>query len=71
MMPAMGAMNTAYADIKLRNVLALERMIHGTIAQPPTSMAKMTPRRILKYLGKRDVISLPKETELAEILTQI
>lgn len=89
MIPAMGAMKTAYADMKLRKVLALERMIQGTIAHPPTNIAKMTPRRMLKYLGKREVISedvcqqcrrdgmeldslpLPKETELAEILTQI
>jgi hypothetical protein len=53
----MGAMKTAYADMKFRKVEALARIIQGTIAQPPIRMAKMTPRRMLKYLGKREVIS--------------
>ena len=43
--------------MKLRNDLALDRMIHGTIAQPPISIAVNTPRRMLKYLGNREVIS--------------
>lgn len=64
MIPAIGAMNTAYADMKFRNVEALERIIQGTIAQPPTSIAKITPRRILKYLGNKDVMSV-EETSVS------
>jgi len=65
MIPAIGAMNTAYADMKFKNVLALERMIHGTMAQPPITAAKRTPRLMLKYLGHSDVMSSTKRKLLA------
>ena len=51
MIPAIGAMKTAYADTKLRKVFALEMIIHGTVTHPPTSIANTTPRRMLKYFG--------------------
>src|SRR5438045_5826259 len=43
--------------MKFKNVKAVLRIIQGTMAHPPTSIAKMAPRLILKYFGKSDVIS--------------
>jgi hypothetical protein len=43
--------------MKLRNVVALLRMIHGTKAQPPMSITNTAPRLMLKYCGQRDVMS--------------
>jgi hypothetical protein len=58
MMPAIGARKTAYALMKLRKVFAFEMIIQGTMAQPPTTIANKAPRRILKYWGQREVISV-------------
>jgi hypothetical protein len=63
MIPAIGAMNTTYADMKFKNVEALARIIQGTIAQPPTSIAKTTPRRILKMsVEETSVFGVRKKT---------
>lgn len=43
--------------MKLRKAEAEAIMIQGQRAQPPIIDAKMTPRRMLKYLGASVVIS--------------
>lgn len=58
--------------MKLRKVMASERMIHGTIAQPPTIAANRTPRRMLKYLGEREVAPVQElEPSRATVMIKI
>ena len=54
---AIGAMNTAYADRNFRKSGAVGSIIEGIIAKLSISTAKRIPLQILKYLGKKEVIS--------------
>jgi hypothetical protein len=55
--PVMGAMKIAYADMKLRKVVADSRIIQGHRAQPPSRNPRIPARRMLRYLGMVDPIS--------------
>ena len=66
-LPAIGARNTEYPDIKLKKVSASERIFQGTMTQQETTAAITHPLLILIYLGAMTHISFAAEIELAVI----
>lgn len=50
---------------------ALDKILKGAIAQPPSIAVIICPRRMLMYLGKSVARSLAAEIELAETLQEL
>lgn len=66
-----GARKMPREFMKLNRELALCKIFHGTIAQPPMMVMKMAPRRILNHFGNRFDRSFAPEMTVADMLTQI
>lgn len=65
-MAAMGARKMPRPAMKERREAALWMIFQGTMIQPAVIVVMITPRRMLMYFGKREVMSLAQEITLAE-----
>jgi len=70
-MAAIGARKIPRPAMKDRSEAALWMIFQGTMIHPAVMVVMITPRRILMYLGKREVISLAQEMTLADKLVPI
>lgn len=67
MIETMGASTMIYPLKNVVRLVALARIFHGAVAQPPTIEVRKAPLRMLIHLGARNAKSLLAAMELVEM----